>query len=90
MRPVLGFSGEKLLALRVERRLTQQQLSDKTTHVVDERGAGRVTGRRIHRDTISRYETGEAKPSPLNFGVLAFALGCDQSDLLDEAEAGAA
>jgi hypothetical protein len=79
MRSVLGFNGAKLLALRVGCGLTQQELSDKT-----------APRRRIHRDTVSRYENGEASPSPLNFGVLVWALDCEPADLLDETQAGAA
>jgi transcriptional regulator with XRE-family HTH domain len=79
MRSVLGFNGTKLLALRTKGGLTQQELSDKTAR-----------RRRIHRDTVSRYENGETSPSPLNFGILVWALDCEPADLLDEAEAGAA
>lgn len=78
-RSIARFNGEKLLALRIERGLTQQALSDKTAE-----------RRRVHRDTISNYETGGSSPTPLNFGVLVFALGCEPADLLDEVGAGAA
>lgn len=79
MRTVSGFRGSKLLALRIERGLTQQQLSDKTAEK-----------RRVHRDTVSRYETGDAIPSHWNFSVLVWALDCAPGELLDAAEAGAA
>lgn len=80
-RSVHGFNGAKLLALRVTHGLTQQKLSDKTAEQPEER--------RVGRDTISRYETGEASPTHLNLAALAAALGCQPADLLDE-EAGAA
>lgn len=79
IRPIRGFSGAKLLALRVDRGLTQQQLSERT-----------AARRRIDRADISKYETGDVGPSPLTAGTLAFALGCTVKDLLDEPQAGAA
>jgi transcriptional regulator with XRE-family HTH domain len=74
------FSGTKLLSLRALLDLRQQDLSDRTAQV----------GRRIERATISRYESGEATPSALNFGTLVRALECEPEDLLEETEAGAA
>lgn len=79
IRPKRGFSGAKLLALRVDLGLTQQQLSDRT-----------AARRRIDRADISKYETGDVGPSPLTVGTLAFALGCAVSDLLDTEQVGAA
>lgn len=80
MRSVTGFNGAKLLARRAELGLTQQELSDETAK----------RRRRIHRDTISKYENGEAAPTALNLGMLAVALNCQPAALLDEQTAGAA
>lgn len=74
-----GFNGAKLLALRVKRGLTQQELSERT-----------AARRRIDRADISKYETGEVGPAPLTVGTLAFALGCEPEELLDADQAGAA
>lgn len=74
-RIALPFSGMKLRALRERRGWLQRDLSDKTGEA----------GCRVSRDRISRYENGEAFPSPPSFGALVRALECKADDLLDDA-----
>lgn len=69
----LDFSGSKLRVLRHRRGWRQEDLSDRTAD---------SGPRRVSRESISRFETGDATPSPTAFGALVRALGCEPDDLL--------
>lgn len=76
----LPFNGAKLRTLRELGGLRQTDLSDRTAE----------HGYRVWQNRISAYENGESFPSAQAFGALVRALGCEPTDLLDEAKAGAA
>jgi transcriptional regulator with XRE-family HTH domain len=70
---IMGFS-ERLVALRRERKMTQQQLSDESG---------------VHISQIKRYETGTSEPSIDALRKIALALNVSSDSLLfDEDERG--
>lgn len=70
----LPFNGQKLLELRQRRGWFQ----------IDLETACKAAGHRVTRDRISRYERGDALPSPRVLKALADGLNVPVDELLDQ------